>query len=711
MEPGTRAVGQSVPRKDGLGKATGAARYADDLVFPGMLHGRTIRTTIPAGELTGVRLDFDQAGFTVVDHRDIPGENAVALLVNDQPCLVERIIRHVAEPVLLLAHADREILRQAKVVLEERAASPVLDPLQSSTVFKHILIEKGNLEKGFARAEHVIEGTYRTGAQEHVYIEPQGVIAVPENGGIAVYGSIQCPYYVHKSLALMLGTAVRHIRVIQTETGGGFGGKEEYPSNIACHAALLALKSGRPVKLIYDRAEDMLSTTRRHPSIVRHRTGVSADGRLTAVDIEVVLDGGAYVTLSPVVLSRGAIHAAGPYRCDHVRITARAVFTNTPPNGAFRGFGAPQTQFAMEVHLDRIAETLDLDPVTLRLRNALRPGDITATGQTMAADTSVREVLRTAVRRSGYRRKRKAWKGSQHGIGLSLYWHGSGFTGSGELKLASRAAIELTDSGVRVLTSSTEIGQGTRTMHAQIVADSLGIPYEQVEVAIPDTGLVPDSGPTVASRTCMVVGRILQRAAEQLRATIGEQSPAGYFARHGPLRITEQYVQPEWIRWDEERYRGDAYATYAFGCDVVELELDPDTWEVRPTRMTVVNDIGKAIHPALARGQIEGGSVQGLGWALLEHVVMRDGAMANAQLTNYLIPTSADTPPLDVTILEHPYQGGPFGAKGLGELPIDGPAPAVANAIRHMGFDLRQIPALPEVIRECRSNLFRQTAE
>ena len=700
MEPGTRAVGHSVSRKDGIGKATGAARYADDLVFPDLLHARTIRTTIPAGELTGVHLDFDPAGFTVVDHRDIPGENTVALLVNDQPCLVERQIRHVAEPVLLLAHPDRETLRRARVVLEETPETPVFDPLLSSTVFKHILIEKGNLERGFARAGQIIEGTYQTGAQEHVYIEPQGVIAVPEDGGITVYGSIQCPYYVHKALAVVLGSSVSHIRVIQTETGGGFGGKEEFPSGVACHAALLALKSGRPVKLIYDRAEDMLSTTRRHPSTVRHRTGVTSDGRITALDIEVVLDGGAYVTLSPVVLSRGAIHAAGPYRCDNVRITARAVFTNTPPNGAFRGFGAPQTQFAMEVHLERIAEALGLDPVRLRLRNALRAGDTTATGQTMASDTKVREVLRTAVRRSGYRRKRRAWKGSDRGIGLALYWHGSGFTGSGELRLASRAAIELTETGVRVLTSSTEIGQGTRTMHAQIVADSLGIPYEQVDIATPDTGLVPDSGPTVASRTCMVVGRILQRAAEQLRATIGDESPSGYFARHGPLRVTEQYVQPEWIRWDEERYRGDAYATYAFGCDVVELELDRDTWEARPTRLTVVNDIGKAIHPALARGQIEGGSVQGLGWALLEHVVMRDGAMANAQLTNYLIPTSADTPPLDVTILEHPYEGGPFGAKGLGELPIDGPAPAVANAIRHLGFDLRQVPALPEVIRE-----------
>jgi CO/xanthine dehydrogenase Mo-binding subunit len=694
------AVGRNVARKDGIGKATGQARYVDDLRFPGMLFGRTIRTTVPCGRLAGLRLQFDPKGFTVVDHRDIPGRNVIALIEDDQPCLVEHEIRHVAEPVLLLAHESREALLAASVVLEEQAGTPILDPERSPTAFRTILIEKGDIGAGFAEADHIIEGTYRTGHQEHVYIEPQGVIAVPEEGGMAVYGSIQCPYYAHRAIAVVLGDAVSHIRVVQTETGGGFGGKEEYPSGVAAHAALLALKAGRPVKLVYDRVEDMLATTKRHPSIVRHRTGLTRDGRLVAMDIEVMLDGGAYTTLSPVVLSRGAIHAAGPYRCDNIRIAARAMLTNTPPNGAFRGFGAPQTQFAGEVHLERVAEALGMDPVRLRERNLLRPGDTTATGQRMKDDCNPLEVLRTAVRRSGFRKKRKTYPGSGRGIGLAMYWHGSGFTGSGELKLASRATVELTSTGVRVLTSSTEIGQGTRTMHAQIVADTLGVPYEQVEVGVPDTSLVPDSGPTVASRTCMVVGRILQRAAQDIRARLGDLTPAEYYARHGPLTITRQYEQPEWIQWDEINYRGDAYAAYGWGCDVAEVELDPDTWEVRPLRLTVVNEIGKAIHPALARGQVEGGTVQGLGYALLERVAMQRGVMANAQLTNYLIPTTMDTPKLDVLLLEHPYEGGPFGAKGLGELPIDGAAPAVVNAIRHLTLDVRSIPAAPEAIRE-----------
>ncbi|HEY7568235.1 MAG TPA: xanthine dehydrogenase family protein, partial [Gemmatimonadaceae bacterium] len=430
----TVAVGVSVPRKDGMGKATGQARYADDLVFPGMLHARTIRTTIPCGRLTNVRLEFDPAGYTIVDHRDIPasGRNVIALIENDQPCLVEREIRHVAEPVMLLAHENREALWAAHVELSEEPYEPLFDPELSPKLFKEILIEKGGAQRAMSRAAVVVEGTYRTGHQEHVYIEPNGVIAVPEDGGIAVYGSIQCPFYVHKALVALLGSSVNHVRVVQTETGGGFGGKEEYPSMISAHAALLALKAKRPVKLIYDREEDMLATTKRHPSIVKHRTGVRKDGRLVAMEVDVLLDGGAYVTLSPVVLSRGAIHAAGPYRCDNTRIHARAVMTNTAPNGAFRGFGAPQTQFAMEVQMDRIAEALGMDPVRLRRLNALRPGDTTATGQKLGSDCSAHEVLRTAVRRSAFTRKRAEYKGTRRGIGLALFYHGSGFTGSGE---------------------------------------------------------------------------------------------------------------------------------------------------------------------------------------------------------------------------------------------------------------------------------------
>jgi len=691
------SVGHNVLRKEGFEKVTGAARYLDDLRFPNLLHARTIRSTIPAGEITGIRFNFERSGFTIVDHRDIPGRNVVALIEDDQPCLAERSIRHFAEPILLLVHDDRERLLAAQVEIDYQPSTPVYDPESSPTVFKRIAIVKGEVEKALASAEVIVEGEYRTGHQEQLYIEPNAVVAVPEaDGSITLYGSLQCPYYVHRALTVLLGLPGDRVRVVQTETGGGFGGKEEYPSMIAGHAALAARKTGRPVKLVYDRVEDMVATTKRHPSIVRHRTGVTRDGRLTAMDIDAVLDGGAYATLSAVVLSRGIIHASGPYRCDHVRIRGRAAMTNTPPNGAFRGFGAPQTQFAVEVHIDRIAERLGLDPVRVRELNALRPGDTTATGQRLGRDCSALPVLREALARTDFRRRRKALSGSNRGLGLSLFFHGSGFTGGGEVKLASKASLELTERGARILVASTEIGQGTRTMHAQIVAEALGVAYDAIDVHAADTAVVPDSGPTVASRTCMIVGRILQRCAEEMRRRLGDLSPRDYLRRHGPLVITKEYERPQEMSWDDTSYQGDAYGSYGWGCDVVEVEVDRDTWEVRPVAFSTVHEIGKAIHPVLAAGQIEGGSAQGLGYALLEEVVMRDGRMANASLTNYIIPTTLDTPPLAVTMLENPYKHGPFGAKGVGEMPIDGPAPAVVNALRHAGFDIREIPATPE---------------
>jgi CO/xanthine dehydrogenase Mo-binding subunit len=700
--PKTGAVGRNVLRKEGFEKVTGAAKYVDDLVFPGMLHGRTVRSTIPRGEIAKVRFGFDREGFTVVDWRDVPGRNTIALIELDQPCLAEREVRHFAEPIVLLAHTDRDRLleAEAEVSIAYRPMEPVYDPEVSPLCFKEIHIEKGDAARALRESDLVVEGEYRVGHQEQLYIETNGVIAVPENGGVTVYGSLQCPYYVHRALTVLLALPPEKVRVVQAETGGGFGGKEEYPSMIAGHACLLALKSGRPVKIVYDRVEDMVATTKRHPGVIRHKTGVRSDGGLTAMEIDVLMDGGAYMTLSPVVLSRGVIHSTGPYRCDNVRIRGRVVMTNTPPNGAFRGFGAPQTQFAAEVHMERIAEALGMDPVKLRAKNAFRAGDTTATGQKLGRDASALSVLEEAVRRSDFRAKRLAWRGTNRGIGLALFFHGSGFTGGGEVKLASKASLELTATGARILVASTEIGQGTRTMHAQIVADALGIPYENVEVEVADTARVPDSGPTVASRTCMIVGKILESCALEIRAKLGKMSSREYLAAHGQLVVTKEYAGPDGLYWDDATYRGDAYGAYGWGCDVVEVERDPVTSEVRPTRVTAVQEIGKAIHPVLAAGQIEGGTAQGIGYALLEEVSMRDGRMANAQLTNYLVPTTLDTPEMDVAILENPYEHGPYGAKGVGEMPIDGPAPAIVNAIRSLGIDVRAIPATPERIFE-----------
>lgn len=350
--------------------------------------------------------------------------------------------------------------------------------------------------------------------------------------------------------------------------------------------------------------------------------------------------------------------------------------------------------------MERIAEALGADPVALRERNALRPGDENATGQVMRDDCAALEVLREAVRRTRFREKRKAWKGSGRGIGLALFYHGAGFTGAGEVKLASEAALELTPKGVRILAGSTEMGQGQRTTHAQIVAEEMGLSYDAVEVAQVDTARVPDSGPTVASRTCMIVGGILQACAREMKAKLGSLSPAAYLKKYGPTAVRRRYEHPSDVLWDDQACRGDAYGTYGWGCEVAELTLDPDTYEPRLEKFTAVVEIGRAIHPVLAAGQVEGGAAQGIGWALVENVVMRDGRMANPTLTNYTIPTTADAPPIEAVILEKPYRHGPFGAKGVGELPLDGAAPAIVNALRHCGADLRAVPATPERIME-----------
>jgi CO/xanthine dehydrogenase Mo-binding subunit len=471
------------------------------------------------------------------------------------------------------------------------------------------------------------------------------------------------------------------------------------------------------VKIVYDRAEDMAATTKRHPSRTRHRTAVSRDGRLLAQDIDFAIDGGAYNTLSAVVLSRGTIHATGPYFCPNVRVRGRAAATSTPPHGAFRGFGAPQSIFALERHLDRVAESLGLAPDELRRRNFIQTGQTSAVGQVIRDPIDMAALLDRALALSDYGAKRLGFDRSnagaavKHGIGFAAFMHGAGFTGSGEDHLASIVTIEATADGrVRILTSCTEIGQGTNTVFSQIAADALQLDGSEIEVVQPDTSAVPNSGPTVASRTCMVVGKLVESAALSLRAMLHEEvgatipfvtACAEYIERRGPLRASAQYQPPPGVHWDDERYEGDAYGTYAWAVYVADVSVDTRTFEIRVDDFVAVQEVGRVINPVLATGQIEGGVAQGIGWALFEHVAWREGRMANAQMTNYIIPTSMDLPPIRVYFEELPYAHGPGGAKGLGELPMDGAAPAIANAVSHaMGIDVRSIPITPERVFE-----------
>ena len=717
-------------RIEGLAKLTGAERYVDDLAVEGVLWGMTVRSPAPRGRIRAIRFGdgVDWSEVVVVDHRDIPGENTVFLIEGDQPVLAADAVRHVHEPVVLVAHPSRETVRRAarEVSIEVDPGPAVLDFTEEpgpeilqhgdDNVFKRIEIVKGDVEAALASAARIVEGTYRTGSQEHVYLEPQGMLAWVEDGVVVVKGSLQCPYYVHKAMIRALDRGPDRVRVIQAPTGGGFGGKEEYPSMIALHAALLALKAGRPVKIVYDRDEDMVATTKRHPSWIRHRTGVDADGRLVAQDIEVVLDGGAYVTLSPVVLSRGVIHAAGPYACDHVRIRGRAVLTNSPPHGAFRGFGAPQTIFANERHMDRVAEAIGMDPIELRRRNLIRDGQSTATGQVIRDGTDrvailerAVEVSRWSLRAADHRAFNASHPYLRRGMGLACFHHGAGFTGGGEVVLASRLEVAGLEGGrVEVRSANIEMGQGTLTVFTQLAADRLGLEPRDVVIAEADTARVPNSGPTVASRTAMIVGRLVELACDDLRQRVGlSADDHGERVREAIARWREahaeepvgraEYERPPGIEWDDDAYRGDAYAAFAWSVQVAEVEVDLRTCGARVTDFVAVQEVGRVLNPTLARGQIQGGVVQGIGWALMEDCLWERGAMANGQLTNYVIPTSEDVPPIRVLFLENPFPHGAQGAKGIGELPIDGPAPAVANAIaRATGADPLEIPVTPE---------------
>lgn len=737
----TSFVGQSVARRDARDKAIGKSRFVADLEFPGreILWGVTVRSPIPRGKLRDIRFEgnIPWKEFTIATAKDIgPGaigkENCVAHILKDQPCLAAGMINHTEEPVVLLAHPDRYLAEEArkhvKLVIEPLPSVLTIDESISKkeiiwgkdNVFKSFLIEKGDVDSAWARADLVIEGEYSTGGQEQLYIETNGMAAIASPGeGITVWGSMQCPFYVHHALTDMFGLPAEKVRVVQCETGGGFGGKEDYPSVIACHTALLAWKSGKAVKMIYDRAEDLAATTKRHPSRTWHKTGVTRDGRLVAMEIDFSLDGGAYATISSVVLSRGSIHATGPYSCPNVRIRSRAVATNSPPNGAFRGFGAPQSLFAVERHMNKIAGILGMAPDEFRRRNFLQEGSTTATGQLMRERLDLAGLMANAFKSCDYHRKKaefarhnKTEPFLKKGIGFSVFMHGAGFTGSGEKFLASVAAIEADREGeVRVLASSTEMGQGARTVFTQIVADALGLPLERVRVEVPDTKLVPNSGPTVASRTTMVVGKLLESAAVGLKQTLIQdgflkdeydftafaKACARYIDAHGALKVSAEYRQPEHIQWDDDAYRGDAYGTFSWGVYVAEVTVDRTTYETRVDHFTAAQEIGRVVNPMLASGQIEGGVTQGIGYALYEEVILKDGHMLNNSMTNYIIPTAMDVPKIDVIFAESPYAYGPSGAKGIGELPLDGVAPAIVNAVEDAaGVAVNSIPMTPE---------------
>jgi CO/xanthine dehydrogenase Mo-binding subunit len=748
-------VGERVPRIDAREKVTGTARFVDDLTFPGMLHAAVVRSAHARAHIRSVDLGGALARpgvVAVAGAGDIPGANNVPLILPGHPLLADTEVRFAGQALGLVAAETREAagLAAASVEVAYEPLVPLLDPLQARSpdaprlygddnTFGQHRIRRGDVDRGFRDAAVVVENTYRTPPQEHAYIEPQGAIAIPTpEGGMTIYGSMQCPFYVQRAVAHILGLSLGRVRIIQTTTGGAFGGKEDVPSEVSGQAAVLAWKTRRPVKLIYHREEDMHSMSKRHPACIRYKTGALEDGTLVAVEVEMTYDGGAFGTLSTVVLWRATVHAAGAYRCPNVKVDAYAVATNHVSNGAFRGFGSPQVLFAAESQMDEVAVRLGIDPLVLRKKNLLRTGDETATGQRLRSSVGSMETLRRAAKESGYRSKRALFRKDRgtvrRGIGISTIHYGAGLGGLSPYLTRAGAFVQVhADGSALYAVGTTEMGQGMRTVLAQIVAEELGLRLDQVTAMETDTSRVPDSGPTVASRATIMSGNALRDACAKVRSNLwgvaasmmdvpvhdvtgedgvlyaGEDRSRSVSVEEAARECIGRRVHlaaQGWFRapatsWDPETGQGNAYMVYAWATNIAEVEVDLETGVVSLTRLTAAHDVGRAINPIGVEGQIEGGSLQGAGYGLTEAVVREDGRIVNPDFSTYIIPTAADAPEIVPVIVESRFAKGPHGAKGFAEQPLMGVAPAIANAVRHAtGLRIRELPLTPERLRK-----------
>ncbi len=692
-------ISQSIPKQDTSGKISGEALYISDIKIKGMLHAKTLRSTRTRANIKEIKIPELPEGYYIVDYKDIPGKNFVKIIFEDMPVFAEKTVNYYGEPILLVVGADKEIVLDLVNSIEVKYE--ILEPHYKYTKsVVHYEYSKGNAKTAFANAVRTVNGEYSTGYQEHIYLEPQGVISVYEPGKITILGSMQCPYYIKNAVMQVLNDDGSGVRVQQATTGGAFGGKEEFPSLMACQAAVAAAKLKKPISLIYDRTEDIETTTKRHPSIIKFTAAIGPEYTVDAIRAHVSLDSGAYIGLSGVVLQRALIAASGVYTIDNLEISGDVYETNSVPNGAFRGFGAPQMFFAIEMFMEHIAKELKYHPFEFKLKYLAKKGDATSTGGKFRDPIILRDMILKAWDVSDYQRKTTEFSqpGSNRGIGMSLFLHGCGFTGSGEkehIKAVVRLKKNVNDT-VTVLASSTDMGQGAATTLRKIAAGVLGISIEDVIYNKPNTDLVPDSGPTVASRTIMVVGGLIARAARDLRDKWEE----------GKQIIVEQrYKQPEYIKWDDGTMQGDAYPAYSWGVVICEVEVDSVTCRVDLKGLWSVYDIGKAIDERIVIGQVEGGLLQGISYGMLEVMECKEGIIQQKNVTDYIIPTAADSINMFTHIMDNPYPLGPYGAKGAGELPLVGGAPAVAMAIENaIGKRVYKIPVTPEYIMELMKN-------
>jgi len=690
-------ISKSIKKKDHSSKTSGKAMYVEDFYLDGMLHGKLLRSTKAKANILSITIPELPDGYYTVDYKDIPGKNQVHIVLDDTPVFAEKTVEFIGDPILMIVGADiNEVKRiRNEIVVEYEELTPILDMMTSDEVFFHQKYEKGEVDKAFEEADEIIVETFETGHQEQAYIETNGMLAYPEGEKIVARGSLQCPYYVHGAVVTALGAKSSDVRIIQDEMGGAFGGKEDFPSIIGCQAAIAAKKTNKPVKVVFDREEDIEFTSKRHPSVSTYKVAIK-NNKITAMDIDVIYNSGAYTTLSLVVLQRGVIGACGVYNIENLRVEGKAVKTNTVPCGAFRGFGAPQTFFSIEMMMDHVASKIGIDSLNFKEQHIVKQGDTTSTSGRYHYPVPLNEMIARIDELSDYRNKRAKYINQngryRRGIGLSLFYHGCGFTGTGEKDLIKAVAKikKHTDDRVEILTSITDMGQGAKTTFCKIVADTLNVPIEQVFSNNPDTDFVPDSGPTVASRSIMVVGALIQKAAKRLKA----DWKAGI-----EQELTENYVEPDYkIPFDKETFIGDAYPDYSWGVNVIEVEVDTLTAVTKVIGAWGVYDVGVPIDLNIVHGQMQGGILQSIGYASIEKIKTNEwGVIRNKRLSDYLIPTSLDATNIVTDFVNNPYNYGPYGAKGAGELPAVGPAPAYTEAVEcALAYKINKIPVTQE---------------
>ena len=688
------AFKNSTVKIDNEEKMCGEALYTDDIHFKDFLWVRPLRSNIPCGRIKSVNVPTLPKGYYFISATDIVKENVVNIIFSDWPVFADGYVKYYGETIGLLIGPDKEVLeelaRMTQVYYIE--LTPTFDLVNSKI---HKEFKKGNLEEVIKDADFTLTETFETGYQEQVYLETQGMIMWLDGDKITIKASMQCPYYIKNAVVRTLGCSPDKVRVIQTAVGGAFGGKEHYPSMMAAQMATAIYKIKKPLKMIFDRDEDLMYTTKRHPSKTTY-TGYVKDGKLVGVKAHVRLNGGAYKGCSGVVLSRALIAVVDCYDVPNLEIEGDVYITNTMPTAAFRGFGSPQTIFAFEMFIEHVAKAMGVDPVEFKLKHLVKKGMVTAVNGRFHDEIIFPELLNKAMEMSDFKRKYEEYKkpGSNRGIGLSCFLHGCGFTGSGESTIIN-AQLKLTKDEhdiVHLYTSQVDFGQGNRTTLKKIVSDTLGIPEEQVEHEAPDTDHTLSTGPTAASRTIIIVGFLCEKAAKHLKEI---WKPGVY------QEWIEPYVGPDYIHWDEDTLQGDAYPGYAWGVNVVEVSFDPMTYQVKVEGLWSTYDVGHAIDDRIVVGQADGGIAQAIGYGYMENMEAIEGRFRQKTLSDYVIPTTKDLPSMETKLIDNLFAYGASGAKGCGELTLVGGAPALCHAIE-MAIDrnINKIPANPEYLME-----------